>query len=100
MFTANAIKLRGVDATDLAVFRAGSLDLSKEGAAPEVPISSLLPDPAEQDHEKRRIINVARPLPATAGVQGERLTTAVHTHRRSSLPSAATHPLLLPRLPV
>jgi hypothetical protein len=43
-------------------------DLARD---PEDPISSLLPAAGEQDRKKRRIILVARPLPPTAGVQGE-----------------------------
>ena len=39
---------------------------------PEDSISSLLPAPEERDRNKRRIIVVARPLPPTAGVQGEK----------------------------
>ena len=57
----------------LDVYPPGSSDddLSKQGAHPEDPISSLLPAPEERDRNKRRIIIIARPLPATAGVQGE-----------------------------
>ena len=39
---------------------------------PEDAISSLLPAPEEQDRIKRRVIIVARPLPPTGGVQGEK----------------------------
>ena len=70
--------------------------LSRPNAArdPEDPISSLLPAPEERDRNKRRIIIVARPLPSTAGVQGERQATAVQTNPLSSLPSVYTHPCL------
>ena len=58
----------------LDVYPPGSSDgdLSKQGADPEDPISSLLPAAEEQDRKKRRIILVARPLPPTTGVQGEK----------------------------
>jgi hypothetical protein len=76
VFAANANKLRGRDYTDLDVYPPGSSDveLSNRGAArdPEDPISSLLPAAEERDRNKRRIIIVARPLPAAAVVQGER----------------------------
>ena len=70
--------------------------LSRPNAArdPEEPISSLLPAPEERNRNKRRIIIVARPLPSTAGVQGERQATAVQTNPLSSLPSVYTHPCL------
>ena len=61
---------------------------------PEDAISSLLPAAEEQNRIKRRIIIVARPLPSTAGVQGERQATAVQTNPLSSLPSVYTHPSL------
>ena len=77
VFAANVNKLRGRDYTDLDVYSPGSSSdvLSDHSLArdPEDPISSLLPAPEERDRNKRRIIIVARPLPATAGVaQGEK----------------------------
>ena len=60
----------------LDVYPAGSSsdELSDHSLArdPEDSISSLLPAPEERDRNKRRIIVVARPLPPTAGVQGEK----------------------------
>ena len=75
VFAANANKLRDRDYTDLDVYPPGSsdVDLSNHGAARdfEDPISSLLPATEVRDRNRRRIIIVARPLPPTAGVQGE-----------------------------
>ena len=76
VFAANANKLRGRDYTDLDAYPPGSSgdELSDHSLArdPEDSISSLLPAPEERDRNKRRIIVVARPLPPTAGVQGEK----------------------------
>ena len=76
VFAANANKLRGRDYTDLDVYPPGSSSdvLSDHSLArdPEDAISSLLPAPEEQDRIKRRVIIVARPLPPTGGVQGEK----------------------------
>ena len=80
----------------LDVYPPGSsdVDLSKEGADPEDPISSLLPAAAEQDRKRRRIIIVARPLPATAGVHGEQRLALQHIANVQAA-SATVSPALL-----
>jgi hypothetical protein len=78
VFTANINKLRGRDYTDLDVYPPGSSEPdvsdSSRAARPRHSIASVLAHASVADDDT--LIIVARPLPATAGVQGERRTTA------------------------
>ena len=91
VFAANDKKLSDRNYTDLDVYPPGSsdVDLSVHSAArdPEDPISSVLPAAEEKDRKKRRVIIVARPLTAAAGVQGEQ-----HRSREQGACWSALHP--------
>ena len=77
----------------LDVYPPGSSDLGASvPARPRDSIASVLAKATVADDDT--LIIVARPLPSTAGVQGERQATAVQTNPLSSLPSVYTHPSL------
>ena len=73
VFAANANKLRGRDYTDLDAYPPGSsgdvLFVRDRVARPRDSIASVLAKATVADDDT--LIIVARPLPATAGVQGE-----------------------------
>ena len=93
---ARASCLSRYDYSHLDVYPPGSSDVDlsvrDRAARPRDSIASVLARATAADDDT--LIIVARPLPPTAGVQGERQATPVQTNPLSSLPSVYTLPSL------